>query len=99
MKKNIRYSVWETNSSLSHSLIIMSKEEFDKLSNLCKDDNYRWDREEEEWVKVENIKEEDLDGWRFADTYFDEEAEYEIEHYTTEHGDKVVAISMAKEDY
>ena len=99
MKKNIRYGVWETNSSLSHSLIIMSEEEFNKLTDLCKDDNYRWDREEEEWVKVENIKEEDLDEWRFADTCFDEEAEYEIISHTTEHGDKVVAISMAKESY
>jgi len=31
--------------------------------------------------------------------FFDEESDYEIQEFTTEHGDVVVAISRAKEDY
>lgn len=101
MKKNIRYSVWETNSSLSHSLIIMSKDEYDTLMKMSEDDNYKWDTWDEKWVTAEKAStvDDDWDEWRYRNSYFDEEADYEIEHYTTDHGDKVVAISYAKEDY
>lgn len=99
MKKNIRYGVWETNSSLSHSLIIMPKEEYDTLMKMDEDDNYKWDIWDEKWVSIQGLTEEELESWRYRNSYFDEEAEYEIKHYTTDHGDKVVAISYAKEDY
>ena len=101
MKKNIRYSVWETNSSLSHSLMIMSEKEYRKLVEMCNDDNYKWDRCDEKWVHITDLTEEQLEeeDWRYRDDYFDEEAEYEVKFYTTEHGDKVVGISYAKEDY
>lgn len=99
MKKNIRYGVWETNSSLSHSLIIMSKDEYDTLMKMSEDDNYTWDVIDRKWVSTQKLTEKQLESWRYQDSYFDEEAEYEIEHYTTEHGDQVVGISYAKEDY
>ena len=100
MRRNIRYGVWETNSSLSHSLIIMSEEEYKKLIEMCNDDNYKWDCCDEKWVNVQELTEEQLErDWHYRNDYFDEEAEYEVISHTTEHGDKVVAISMAKEDY
>ena len=101
MKKNIRYGVWETNSSLSHSLIIMSKDEYDTLMKMSEDDNYKWDTWDEKWVTAEkaSIVDDNWDEWRYRNSYFDEEAEYEVKLYTTEHGDKVVGISYAKEDY
>lgn len=100
MRKNIRYSVWETNSSLSHSLIIMSKDEYDTIMKMSEDDNYKWDSCDEKWVNVQELTEEQLErDWRYRDDYFDEEAEYEVKEYTTEHGDQVVGISYASEDY
>lgn len=101
MRRNIRYGVWETNSSLSHSLIIMSKDEYDTLMKMDEDDNYKWDTWDEKWITAEkaSIVDDDWDEWRYRDSYFDEEAEYEVKFYTTEHGDKVVGISYAKEDY
>lgn len=101
MKKNIRYGVWETNSSLSHSLMIISKDEYDTLMKMCEDDNYKWDIEEEKWVSIEEINntDDDRDKWRYRDSYFDEYGDYEIKMFTTEHGDKVVGISYACEDY
>lgn len=101
MKKNIRYSVWETNSSLSHSLIIMSKDEYDTLMKMSEDDNYKWDTWDEKWVTAEkaSVVDDDWDEWRYRDDYFDEEADYEIKLFTTEHGDQVVGISYAKEEY
>lgn len=101
MKKNIRYGVWETNSSLSHSLMIVSKEEYDTLMKMCEDDNYKWDVEEEKWVPIKEIDttDDDRDKWRYRDSYFDEYGDYEIKMFTTEHGDKVVGISYACEDY
>lgn len=104
MKKNIRYSVWETNSSLSHSLIIMSKQEYDKLIAMSEDDNYKWDTWDEKWVTAENaektsIVDDDWNEWRYRDSYFNEYGEYEVKTFTTEHGDQVVGISYASEDY
>ena len=99
MKKNVRYGVWETNSSLSHSLIIMSKDEYDALMKMDEDDNYKWDTWDETWVNTQGLTEEELESWRYRNDYFDEEAEYEVKFYPTEHGDKVVGISYAKEDY
>ena len=101
MKKNIRYGVWETNSSLSHSLIIMSKDEYDTLMKMDEDDNYKWDTWDDKWVTTEKAStvDDDWDKWRYRDSYFDEEAEYEVKLYTTEHGDKVVGISYAKDEH
>lgn len=101
MRKNIRYGVWETNSSLSHSLIIMSKDEYDTLMKMSKDDNYKWDTWDEKWVTAEKAGtvDDDWDEWRYRDSYFNEYGEYEIKAFTTEHGDQVVGISYASEDY
>lgn len=99
MKKQVRYRVWETNSSLSHSLTIMSEQEYKKLLEKCDDDRYVWDAEEEKWVNVEQVEEDNLGKFPYRESYFDEWGDYEIKLFTTEHGDKVVGISYACEDY
>lgn len=101
MKKNIRYSVWETNSSLSHSLVIMSKDEYDTLMKMSEDDNYKWDTWDKKWVTAEKASavDDDWDEWRYRNSYFNEYGEYEVKTFTTEHGDQVVGISYASEDY
>ena len=98
MKIQKRLSVFETNSSMSHTLQMMSKEEYDDLIEKDKSGIYAWDCDNEKWVD-KNSEEYDEDDWCFRDSYFDEEADYEIEEYETPSGDVVVAISRAKEDY
>lgn len=40
MKKQIRFSVYETNSSLSHSLQMMSKKDYEEFMKHEEDDNW-----------------------------------------------------------
>lgn len=97
MKKQIRFNVFETNSSMMHSLQIMSKEDYEYFLKYDEDDNWVWDRYAEIWRKKSECSEEDLE--ECDNSYFDEEVDYEIKEFTTEHGDVVVAISMAQEAY
>ena len=97
MKKQIRCSVFETNSSMMHTLQIMSKEDYDKFVEYEEDDDWVWDRCDEVWLNKNDYKEDELEDC--DSSFFDEESDYEIQEFTTEHGDVVVAISRAKEDY
>ena len=97
MKKQIRFGVFETNSSMMHSLQIMSKEDYKKFLEYEEDDNWVWDNYEEIWRNKKELDEEELEDYN--DSFFDEEVDYEIKEFTTEHGDVVVAISMAQEAY
>ena len=95
MKKQIRASVFETNSSMSHTLQMMSKKDYEEFMKHEEDEDWAWSFWHDKWVRVNSDEyDEDCDG-----SYFDEEADYNIEEFTTEHGDVVVAISKAKEDY
>lgn len=95
MKRQIRFNVFETNSSMSHSLQIMSKADFDKLMEFEDNNNWIWCECEEKWICADS---DDVETCCRC-SYFDEEADYEIKTFITEHGDEVVAISRAKEDY
>lgn len=97
MKRQIRFNVFETNSSMVHSLQIMSKEDYEKFLKYEKDDNWVWDRYNEVWLNKNEYSEEELE--ECDESFFDEEADYEIKEFTTKHGDTVVAISRAKESY
>ena len=44
MKSQIRCSVFETNSSMMHTLQIMSKADYDKFMKYEEDDDWVWDR-------------------------------------------------------
>ena len=95
MKKQVRASVFETNSSMSHTLQMMSKKDYEEFMRYEEDEDWAWSFWYDKWVRVDSDEyDEDCDG-----SYFDEEADYNIEEFTTEHGDVVVAISKAKEGY
>ena len=94
MKRQIRYNVFETNSSMCHSLQLMSKADYDELMAKEDSDDWAWSWWYEKWVKVDS-EEYDEDC---TNSYFDEEADYEIKEFTTLNGDVVVGISYAKED-
>ena len=94
MKRQIRYNVFETNSSMCHSLQLMTKADYDEFIRKDESDEWVWSRWRKKWVKV-NSDEYDEDC---TNSYFDEEADYEIKEFTTPSGDIVVGISYAKED-
>ena len=50
MKRWIRKSVWETNSSSINTLSIMSKREFKDWERKWNDPDWAWDWENEVWV-------------------------------------------------
>lgn len=97
MKKQIRFNVFETNSSMMHSLQIMSKEDYEKFLKYEEDDDWVWDNYEEIWRNKKELDKKELKDYN--ESFFDEEVDYEIKEFTTEHGDVVVAISMAQEAY
>lgn len=97
MKKQIRFNVFETNSSMAHSLQIMSKEDYDEFMKYEEDDNWVWNDYYEVWRCKDELTKSELE--EYSDSFFDEEADYEIKEFTTKHGDTVVAISMAQEAY
>lgn len=97
MKKQIRFNVFETNSSMMHSLQIMSKEDYEEFLKYEEDDDWVWDNYEEIWRNKKELDKKELKDYN--ESFFDEEVDYEIKEFTTEHGDVVVAISMAQEAY
>lgn len=100
MRKQIRFGVYETNSSMSNALTVMSKKEYDEMLDKCEDDDWMWKRYGEEWVNVSGMTEDEIheryDKYEIRNSFFDDEAECEIATYTTESGDEVVAISQYK---
>lgn len=95
MKKNIRFNVFETNSSSVHSLCICTEEEFDawkkgKLYYDYWDDKFTknsvngWNEDNQTY---ENFFEED---WSYLETY--------EEHFTTPSGDKMVVFGRYGRD-
>lgn len=94
MRKQIRFNVFETNSSMCHSLQLMTKADYDEFIAKDESDDWAWNWWNKKWVRVDS-EEYDEDC---TNSYFDEEADYEIEEFTTPNGDIVVGISCAKED-
>lgn len=86
MKRQIRFGVFETNSSSVHSLTIVSKEEFEKFKN----DELRmsWRR------NLIPSTDEEFDE---ADTFdsYGEDYEWFESNYTTKSGDEVVAFGYS----
>jgi hypothetical protein len=94
MKRTIRFGVFETNSSSTHSLTMVSKEEFEK-----------WKKGELVLIDYKNsfINKEDAeeytnkyseDGVFSYDEYQEEYLEYFEQEYTTKSGDTVVAFGL-----
>lgn len=97
MKKQIRTSVWETNSSSVNTLTIMTKEEYKDWDKKWDDPDWVWDYMNEIWVN----KNESEEYKKYPDEFWENPCGecgdyYDIEttEYTTEHGDEVVAVSI-----
>ena len=112
MKKNIRWGLFETNSSMSISLYIMSEKEYEAFLEHEKDDDWVWNSDVEQWMTKEDmistinpdiVEYYDFDTddlpYPYSRSAFGGGVEYETKEYVTEHGDKVVAISGACIDY
>lgn len=100
MRKQIRYGVFETNSSMSNALTVMSKEEYEELLKKDEDDNWMWDAWNDEWVKASDISDDsDNPFCDYRSSFFDDEAECQIRNYTSASGDEIVIISQVKADY
>ena len=96
MKVQIRKNVFETNSSSTHSLVICSKDLYDKFIN----NEAVFDNSDYKIVEINDEIRKVMDGssnYRYytADRLFEEKWEYLEsfeENYTTESGDKIVVF-------
>lgn len=92
MKRSIRVGVFETNSSSTHSLTVVSKEDFDRWAN----GEAMFDCYEDEIVEKREIDEDDYDGrYRFksySDFFYDNDLETYETTFKTKSGDEVVAF-------
>jgi hypothetical protein len=92
MKISVRPNVFETNSSSTHCLVIVSKSDWEKF----KEGKFLYNRWDEELVpnNANRIEDEDID----EDKYLTYEQFWGIEYetfeysYTTENGDEIVAF-------
>lgn len=94
MKRQIRTSVWETNSSSVNTLTIMTKKEYKDLNSKWNDPDWAWDWVNDTWVN----KNESEEYKEYSEEYWENPCgdRYDIKttEYTTEHGDEIVAVSI-----
>lgn len=100
MKRQIRFGVWETNSSNTNTLTIMTAEEYADYMKKWDSEDWFWDFEEEKWVSSSDVDSCD-DGYRFGENPCDCDAclDVEVADYITKHGDKVYAVSIYGHGY
>jgi hypothetical protein len=95
MKRSIRVGVFETNSSSTHSLCIVSQEEYNKWER----GELVFDRDRYELVTLDEMKSHqndeyfDEDNYQTESAYFDDcDLEGFTERYTTKSGDDIVVF-------
>jgi len=100
MKRIIRPSTFETNSSSTHSLIILSKEKFKKWEDgeilLIP---YSYDK----FIEKDKLEEymKSKKGWghtpqtfdEYSDELYESNLECDVENYTTEGGEEIVIVA------
>jgi len=95
MKKQIRFGVFETNSSSVNTLMIMSAKEYKDFMEKWDDPDWFWDRYEDRWVYYKDrLNEEYRYSVNPCETDYWNYYEKETATYTTEHGDEIVAVSI-----
>ena len=97
MKKQIRFGVFETNSSTTHTLTICTKEEFEKWQN----GELLFDYYKDKLVEKPQDWEEDSRGElrTYGEWYEDEYLETYEEKYTSPSGDEIVIFGKYGNDY
>lgn len=100
MKRQIRFGVWETNSSNTNTLTIMTAEEYADYMKKWDSEDWFWDFESEEWVSSSDVDWHD-DRYELGENPCDCDAclDLEVADYTTKHGDKVYAVSIYGHNY
>ena len=89
MKKQIRYGVFESNSSSTHTLTIVTEAEFD----AWKKGKMFYDSWDDKLVKSKDECKYPEDNCETYDEWCDDDyLETYYERYTTENGDKIVAF-------
>ena len=94
MKKSIRIGVFETNSSSTHSLCIVSQEDYNKW----KKGELIFDRNNETLITIDEMQSHkndryfDEDDYQTKESYFDNNLEEYEERYTTKSGDNIVVF-------
>lgn len=94
--RKVRRAMFETNSSMVHSLCIVTEDDFNKF----KDGELIYDRWNEELVdasKVNLDEDEDNQYWS-EEEYGGEYFEVDYQPFTTPSGDKMVAMCYYGED-
>lgn len=87
--KQIRQSIFETNSSSTHSITIASKKDFDDwVSGRVVFKRY----EKDKFVELKNDEKESDFSCESFDRYKSTDTSYFEKHFTTESGDKIVAF-------
>lgn len=99
MKRQIRFGVFETNSSLVHNITMCSKNDFQKWI----DGEFVWDRWSECFINAddERVQKDDEKRYLTYEQFHDwDYLEYETfkKTYITESGDKVVAFGYYGHD-
>ena len=94
MKRWIRRSAWETNSSSTNTLTIMTKKESEDWDRKWNDPDWVWDYINEIWVNKNESEEYKKHPDEFWDNPCGDCYEIETTEYTTEHGDEIVAVSI-----
>lgn len=95
----IRKSIFETNSSMTHAMVICSKEEFEKWKNgeLLYDRYNNCFANSEQNNNVDPEDEEDLYDKKFLSydeyEYLYDDHESDLKNYTTKHGDEIVILN------
>lgn len=97
MKINIRRSVFETNSSSTHSLSITSKEKFEKWENKelvfnIYDDKFVTHEDAKKDIESNDTHSDESDYQTYEEYSDDDDLEYFEEEHETENGDKIVAF-------
>ena len=107
--RQIRYSTFETNSSSTHTLIIMTKDEYDKLCNeelyidSWKESLITKEQVDDKTSNYEGYENQDEcrrdSGIYTLDEWIDDEyLEYDEYTYTSPSGDEIVAIAKYGRD-
>lgn len=91
MKRQVRLGVWETNSSSTHSLMIVPKKELERWKNgeLLFDS---WEDKLVEASSVNLVEDEENQFQTYDEWLEDEYLETFVKHYQSESGDEIVAF-------
>ena len=110
MKRQVRFGVWESNSSSTHSLTMVSNEEYEKWKNgeyymnwddtlvSMEDIEKEFEKEKDGYKTIEDFMESN--DYNSYDDWWDSKQDYETfeKTYKTKSGESVVAFGYHGQD-